>query len=397
MYINIVFSLIVIFFLAYLNFLNSEANDKSTTNQLISDYICPKEKTSLLQNISTYFNPKYGFKLDYPSHWRVETEALMDPVVITFNPPKFEIVQLGLWIEQWPFTQTAKEVSESYIKSANESGSTITGTPFFKLEDNSSLSINGNEGYKIVYTYTGENGSPFAEMQVRTIVNNTMYTFIFTSLTDFFNDYIPIVNKIINSFELVNSTNALCYLQQNDSSNYKDIYKKNLEQLFNKINYSSYIDSICGFKLEYPSDWTIEKSKLASEMVFTSPIEYIGFSAKFQDKFLEKLGIFFTDVSANNSQLEEMAKSYIEAQTESYIGFNLIEFKSILLDNKPAYQAIYTYFDPLDQFQKKLISIFSIINNYMYRLDFLTESEKYDLYLPIIKNIALIDKCFSQA
>ena len=190
---------------------NNETINKKSTR----DYICSRNdtKTSIIQNFSTYIDSNWGFKLDYPSDWRLEYEGLMDPVVLNFNPPGVEPVTLLVWVELWPIAETAKESSEEYIKEANEPGSTSIGTPFIKVKGNNSISINSNDAYKIIYTYKGENGETYTEMQIRTIINNSMYIFIMNSFDQyFFEKYLPVINKIISSFELVNSTGILCHV-----------------------------------------------------------------------------------------------------------------------------------------------------------------------------------------
>src|SRR5207247_2945645 len=82
-----------------------------------------------------------------------------------------------------------------------------TGFPSFKLiESDTRNSLAGNRAYTIVWTYTNPTYGIRKSVEIGTIIGTKGYFVDYTAAEGKFQNYLPVAQKMINSFEIINST-----------------------------------------------------------------------------------------------------------------------------------------------------------------------------------------------
>ena len=106
--------------------------------------------------------------------------------------------------------------------------------------------------YKVTYEYTKQNDNIKA-LKIWTIANDKIYTITYLAEKERFDTYLPFVQNIINSFEII----------KNNS------YTLNNPLIDN--NYQNYINESLELRLQYPMDWKKETNKNNPALVIFSP------------------------------------------------------------------------------------------------------------------------------
>ena len=147
--------------------------------------------------LSTYENAQYGIRIDYPVDWTCQ-EGVSGILVLLLAPPDGaadnfrENVNLivqdlsGQNIDLDSFTRISNEQLKAYITD-------------FRPLTSERIKFNNNDAQKIVYT--GKQGQyDLKFMQIWMIKNNKAYILTFTAVSDKYDQYINIINQMINSF-----------------------------------------------------------------------------------------------------------------------------------------------------------------------------------------------------
>jgi hypothetical protein len=80
--------------------------------------------------------------------------------------------------------------------------------PNFKLIESNITTLANNPAYKIVSTFTNSgladplHSPPFQTMTIWTIKGDKIYTISYSQITSEFSTYLPIIQKMIDSFEI---------------------------------------------------------------------------------------------------------------------------------------------------------------------------------------------------
>jgi hypothetical protein len=119
--------------------------------------------------------------------------------------------------------------------------------------DKSITKLSGFEAYKVIYEYKKQNNDIKA-IKIWTIANNKIYTITYLAEKERFEYYLPIVQNIINSFEIKNDN---LFLLNKTSIN---------------DEYQTYINESLGLKLQYPIAWKKEiNENNPSNIIFHAP------------------------------------------------------------------------------------------------------------------------------
>ncbi len=164
----------------------------------------------------TYDNSIVGFQMLYPQNWTV--------IEYPYNPSSNNTI-VGFYSD----VKTSSElgnvsgVSGNFVPyldlyefdSKNMSLTYLYQIIQNKFNNNTNFAVEGSkptllkndrQGFEIVYDVTVGREEHLKKIQVYTIIDDKAYTITFSSQKDMFADYLPIVNKMINSFELANKT-----------------------------------------------------------------------------------------------------------------------------------------------------------------------------------------------
>ena len=336
-------------------------------------------------NFSLYDNPKFGFKIAYPSTWEKIQKGLLDPWVVAFLYPPGDkwqrVVNIG--VENWYNQPSLKEFYESAVKDF----------PFSKIIESNATTIAHNIGHKIVFTYNSE-GQVIQNMFVSTVIEDKLYEISFKSNSPKFSDeFSNIIQKMIDSFiitadnrELIGQDQStICELKH--QQDIKDGTQFNRDTSMTTSNFSTYNNPKFGFKIEYPSNWKLGEDLEANHVIFFTPSETRkNVSALIGDNFVEQIGLTISPVN-ELPPLNEFVSQYILKIKEDQIGFSLIELNSTTFKGNPAYIIVLTLFDPELRIQIKQMSVLTVIGDNMYRFEYFAESANYEQYLPTIQTM----------
>ena len=263
------------------------------------DYVPKKLPTSseANANFSTYINPTFGIKLQYPSDWienrqdiydnnSVSDDNLADPAVVSFSPSKpFSSegnlpTSFSVTATDWPFkdspryyfdffnnTDNQKKMLANNVEIIHTNTSTIAGYPAFEFTFR----------YKSLPEQTlGIAKGERMEQTTTILMNHRMYNLDFASYLSQFNHYLPIIDTIKNSFRpYINqniATNSSSYNHSTNSSVIRAANENTLPKTNNirtsevkgsstmtntvartsTISYANYTDPIYRYNISYP-------------------------------------------------------------------------------------------------------------------------------------------------
>jgi hypothetical protein len=211
----IVIIILFIFSLLVLN--NNNATLQSAIGQSVSPPpLVSNTNTTATSNFLTYNNPILGIQIQYPSNWSV-TEN-------TYNPEAENNTIVGFFAQ----SKTSSElgnisgVSGSFVPyldiyvfdSKNMSLDKIIDATVNKFRNNENFvineskpsTVNGNHpAHILVYDAIVGGDEFFRKMQVYSMFGSKIYVLSFTSQHALFSNYIPIVQKMVSSFEIQNT------------------------------------------------------------------------------------------------------------------------------------------------------------------------------------------------
>ena len=150
--------------------------------------------------LASYENSSEGFKLNYPQAWSKQNRNdFFTSGVVFFSPlandvDKFEERVSVLVEDLTDNTSLTEYTAESIAEIKRLSDPNISTARAIKLGD--------RPGRQVIYQ--GEvNGSPVQRMQTWSIEGDRAYIITYTARPDSYDKYLPIVEKIIESFEIV--------------------------------------------------------------------------------------------------------------------------------------------------------------------------------------------------
>ena len=212
--------IVILFIFTLLLLSNNSATLQSAIGQSLSSLPAAPppspssaSNTNTTSNFLTYNNPILGIQIQYPSNWSV-TEN-------TYNPEAENNTIVGFFAQ----SKTSSElgnisgVSGSFVPyldiyvfdSKNMSLDKIIDATVNKFRNNENFVINeskpstvkGNHpAHMLVYDAIVGGDEFFRKMQVYSMFGSKIYLLSFTSQHALFSNYIPIVQKMVSSFEI---------------------------------------------------------------------------------------------------------------------------------------------------------------------------------------------------
>ncbi|HET7147773.1 MAG TPA: PsbP-related protein [Candidatus Nitrosopolaris sp.] len=159
-------------------------------------------------NFLTYENPMFGIKILYPANWDKQQNASSSNGKSNGNSTLFDLVAFSP-----PFKNTSDIVGKLIVQIDNISDiKPITLAQYandtvsdlrqdFKVSE-SNATLAGNPAYKIVYTGQDSNVDLKA-LTVLTIKGDRAYIISYTAEPEKYTYYLPTVQKMIDSFEIL--------------------------------------------------------------------------------------------------------------------------------------------------------------------------------------------------
>jgi hypothetical protein len=187
------------------------------TPQLAIAQILNRTQTSVTtatsSNFLTYVNPTLGLTMQYPSNWLIRERpynpAGNSTIVSLFAPPESAFATTGSisavsgafipYMDVFVFNSKNMSLNELINKTVkNIANASIT----------QSKPIN-SQAYMLEYTVTMPGGNIFKRMQDWTISGGKVFVITYTSLPPSYSKYLPTVQKIIESIQIVSPASPL--------------------------------------------------------------------------------------------------------------------------------------------------------------------------------------------
>ena len=151
----------------------------------------------------TYQNLTYGITIKYPSNWTLDDSGGVDDTdvdIITFNSPS-QSDNATVDVHQDKLDTDISNI-DSYLKFTISSYQQDLKN-FNIIESDKNSSISGNNAYKLIYTYTNDNGTKMKDLETGTIGgNNNVYYIVYDGEASVFDKYLPSVQRMINSLQI---------------------------------------------------------------------------------------------------------------------------------------------------------------------------------------------------
>ena len=154
------------------------------------------------RNFLTYDNRINGFKIHYPSDWEKiefnEVEEANRKIIVNFVSPlaspsdnfrEYFIIERGL----------VKVPTGSLNSGINSYVTSLKFLPNYKLIESNMLSLANNPAEKLVYSYSNPQVGVTKAMDTIIIKDNKFFLFSFNSDAATYNNYIPTVQKMLDS------------------------------------------------------------------------------------------------------------------------------------------------------------------------------------------------------
>jgi hypothetical protein len=142
----------------------------------------------------TWESPTHGVKINYPSNWRVEY-GLKPPLFVAFKSPKespsdtvLESVFIGL-------NAIPNITLEEYIRV--QINNLKTKCPHCPIIESVFITLKGQQAHMIVFDRNGRRVK-----HVHTIRGNKLYRIVYNAEISKYDSYLPIVQKMLDSFEI---------------------------------------------------------------------------------------------------------------------------------------------------------------------------------------------------
>jgi serine/threonine-protein kinase len=161
-------------------------------------------------NLVTYENNAHGIKILYPAGWQKTEQLSANRFWVNFMSPfnsnnasafpatvSVSVEVLNQNISNDATTQYVTGVLASVKRSLPD---------FQIIESNPKSSISGNSAYKIVYTFLSQDPAVqahFQSMNIWTVKDKKAYSVSYTELKPLYATYLPTVQKMIDSLEIV--------------------------------------------------------------------------------------------------------------------------------------------------------------------------------------------------
>jgi eukaryotic-like serine/threonine-protein kinase len=159
-------------------------------------------------NFITYENPTYGIRIRYPGDWQKTEHLNANRFWVDFmspfkNNPNAFPVTLSLSVEglNHTITTTTNEYVNGILNNAKQS------LPDFQIiESNPDTNMTGISAYKIVYSFLSQDPAAqvhFQSMNIWSVKDKKVYAISYTQAKSLYAAYLPTVQKMIDSFEII--------------------------------------------------------------------------------------------------------------------------------------------------------------------------------------------------
>lgn len=401
----------------------------------------------------TYVNPTFGFKLEYPSDW-VEVRHNIydnssssddvfagDPKIVNFLLPKPYSsagnlpTSVSVSVTDWPFREQPKSFFDFFNKTHNQNKLQAGNV---EIIYSNATTIAGNPAFKFIFKYIsnpeqslGIVKEPRMEQIVTVLMNNRMYFIDFASYYSQFYHYLPVVEKIVNSFASFTkniNANTSSYNHINRSPDASLSKGNALLEISNSVNtrikesnisrniinntiFSNYSDTVYGYKVKYPvyagvgepislknanPNFRGEMFALNDDTVRSADVSnsvnliITAFNKNELQQTKNASPVILTPSSLKTFDIHSIISSVdgkLSSLKSILTNFTLLNKSNSMFKNHPAYIVEYKYFNPVykSPMQEKVMHV--VFGDYLFSFEYNSKPSNYYRYLPILHNM----------
>src|SRR5919199_728792 len=178
---------------------------KISNSQNISPSDSTTTSNATLANFLTYENSTRGIKIQYPSNWVKQTSGRGVTFALLPNGTngnnennmqqflaKLNLTSIAGVPTNAPLKALADRIVDSYRHFLHN----------FQIQSYSNTTLAGNNGIKIIYSYTDPKNTNFNATDVATIKNNRLYVIQYYAQSSAYQDVLQTLQKMVNSFQI---------------------------------------------------------------------------------------------------------------------------------------------------------------------------------------------------
>ncbi|HEY6165723.1 MAG TPA: PsbP-related protein [Nitrososphaeraceae archaeon] len=315
-------------------------------------------------NYTSYFNSFLGIGLQYPSKWHVHENVTQGYVsfdgpfsFIATTAPTTKVSIIPPLFGEHTLSDFIKDTISFYQAREQD----------FHIVQRDNTTLSGNPAQMIVYTWTDPITGPTKSIIISTMKNLLYYSFAYSFTPDGYGKQLPIINKMIDSFSIINPP------------------RQPQTTTTTPLSFTTYSNFTFGISIQYPSNW-IPNANLTSGIVkFTAPTK------SFLDRTVAQARIQLQPLDNSSITTTDVVNNRISNWQTTLQGFHIVQRDNITLSGNPAQKIVYTFTDPIYG-PTKSVSVFAIKNRLMYQIGLGVSPQSYSSYLPIINK--MIDSLF---
>jgi hypothetical protein len=382
----------------------------------------------------TYDNATYGITIQYPSNWLVDnTDFPGDPLtqIVGFFSPlesRIDTYEERLWIaqEQQSFSEDfdLEQYAEQIVSNYN---STLIDFSLDEIDtETATLGNNDSPAYRIVYTERLEpEDIDLKTLEIGTVIGDKVYVVMYHAETARYDQYLPIIEEMINSIELSDSevvdsdasaetdlegetdSDIATQEEQDDGTttltaeNQTGDISTNQQDNIGTTRPAPNIDFLryeTSFEdetlsIEYPSDWQLQEFQPDPNANYNDITAFISPSLSITDPYQDFVLLSVEKFANQNMTLEE----YLEYTIAVYNGSEALPSSQVISysddvfltsKNYPAYQVEFTYRSDQDNRQLRVIEVGTVIEDKAYFVSYYASDDRgFSQLLPIAQQM----------
>jgi hypothetical protein len=344
----------------------AQADYGNNTGGLDSNYI------NLSNTFFEYNNPDLGINITYPADWQVTEfpggNGVAFGVYLQGTGDRFG-VQLGIFtIDKLP---VSGEPIEQYFQ--RQVDTTLANVPDLALQTQpTSTIIDGNPALRADFINSTETIPSSFTAKIWTVKDNNKAYQIEASIDSrYYYDYLPIVQKMLDSLRIEDTQPNLAEREITDTD-----------------GFLTYENDTYGIRLKYPADWdyfgNVETGGFIDIALFQAPFE--GRTDTSSAQFIVSMDTLPAD---RTMSLADYAEGIISNNELSDPTYNVLESStngsSITLLDRPAYRILATYV--LDNITYTTMEIGTFVDGKVYVITYAADEAEFYKYQPIAQEM----------
>lgn len=335
-----------------------------------------------------YVNSTWGFELEYPIDWEVDTKDGAEgsdryTQLVTFYSPLEN--DDDVW-RDYILIAHDKIPSQTDLNSyLNEAVDLYgSGEGFQLISSSMDGTLSGLPAYELTFTERASEPAPPVDLktiETAAIVGGEAYYIRYTAETNSYSDYLPVFNEVISSFKLTGAGvgNTEETTTENTIAGTEGIAKE-YQGLSSPAGAGllSYENQFFGIrKLVYPDGWSIIENETS-----------IQISSPSKTKDVSTPSLYITIYLADNRTIEDVATDNFRYYSSNPDLFTIIEAKPIKLKGgQPAHLEVLAFEGMPAGTIYKALTVLVVKNNLLYITEYIAEDEQYQKYLSTAVNM----------